>query len=112
RLRRRQAHANALAGAAAATAAGLEQAQSERIAYVQRLRAERDLTTRQVAVLEQRAQAVVLRARAVQQHVAVTPAPPLALAAPAAPAPTPVPSPAGSGTLVVSSTGYSLPGTT
>jgi 3D (Asp-Asp-Asp) domain-containing protein/peptidoglycan hydrolase CwlO-like protein len=99
--------------AAAAEAASLERRREERFAYLAALRRERELNAAQIARLARSAEAAQEQARALVRsgRFEVDVDPVFVDAAPA-PAPPPV-APVGSGsTLVVSSTGYALPGRT
>lgn len=126
----------------AATAAGLEQARTERTGYIARLRREQALTAGQITSLEQQAQAARAKAQQVTQQAAgvtptptpETPPPPVTTtvfqgettAAPGEPPPAPVESVGGGsstptptagpprpgGTMQVLATAYCLRGTT
>jgi 3D (Asp-Asp-Asp) domain-containing protein len=104
--------------AVAAETASLERRRGERAAYLASLRRERDLNAAQIARLERAVEAAQERTRLIVRSgrvevdvepVAVAAAPASEPAQPPAPAPAPA---AGGGTMVVSSTGYSLPGRT
>jgi 3D (Asp-Asp-Asp) domain-containing protein/peptidoglycan hydrolase CwlO-like protein len=86
----------------AATAAGLEQARSERASYLAGLRREQALTTSQIATLEQRAQEARQRAQEITQQAVA--------AAQASPPPASVP--AATGTTAAATTGSSPPAAT
>lgn len=107
-----------LAEAAAAEAASLERRRSERTAYLASLQRERELNAAQIARLQRAAESAQRRARQIVPAGAaeadvVTIAAPAAPETPEAPAPAPDPAPVASGgTLIVSSTGYALPGRT
>jgi 3D (Asp-Asp-Asp) domain-containing protein len=90
----------ALAGART-TAASLEAARSERLAFIARLRRERRV---EVAKLEAVARRVETKSASLQAAAAA--------AAPVLPATESAPPPAGARTLTVTSTGYVLPGST
>ena len=92
------------------TASSLAAARAERIAYIDRVAAQRRLNASQIGSLESQAQAIQARANqiAVEQTAAPAPAP-----APAAATPAPVaPVAAGGQTLTVTATAYTLQGTT
>src|SRR3954468_8400595 len=88
--------ARALEARAARTAAALETARAQRVAYLASLARQRRLTNRQISALDTRARRVVEKAQAVQSR---------------APATAPGPASPGS-TITVTVTGYSLGGTT
>jgi 3D (Asp-Asp-Asp) domain-containing protein/peptidoglycan hydrolase CwlO-like protein len=84
----RVSRTRAIRATVAATAAGLEQAQVERTAYLGQLRQEQQLTARQIASLQQQAQEAQQRAQLVtQQAVAAQPAAQQPSAQPAAAVP-------------------------
>jgi 3D (Asp-Asp-Asp) domain-containing protein len=90
----------ALEASAARTAAALESARSRRVSYLAALARQRRLNAKQIAALDSRAHQVVAKAQTVQSEAAPAPA-------------RTAPSIAdGTQTLTVTSTGYSLPGTT
>jgi peptidoglycan DL-endopeptidase CwlO len=120
-LRTRAAEVTRLEHAAAANAASLEQAHADRLVLIGRLRNEQALNDRQLAAVQAQAAAAVARAHTATLEAA-TAASPVSFGAqapllsdpqPAAVSVTRAPGPAsGSRTMVVSSTGYSLPGST
>ena len=89
--------AQALEASAERTASSLAAARAERVAYIASLARQKRLNARQVAALDSRARDVVERAQVVQAQAAPAPASPAAN---------------GDRTITVTSTGYSLPGTT
>ena len=100
-----------LAAAVAAEAASLERRRADRAAYLGSLSRERELNAAQIARLERAAVSARRRARQIVP-VAEVETDPVTIEA-SAPAPTSLPAPVASGgTLVVSSTGYALPGRT
>lgn len=112
RLASRRAELRRLVGSARSSAASLETATAERSAYVGALRREQNLTTRQLTVLEATVRAAEAKARTLTPEPPATMSTASATASATAPTPTPVPAPGGGRTLVVSSTGYALPGRT
>jgi 3D (Asp-Asp-Asp) domain-containing protein/predicted nucleic acid-binding Zn-ribbon protein len=97
-LRARRAQLEADVAAARRTAATLTSARSRRLAFIGELRTKARLEQQQIDALQRVAQQVEQKSNMIQ--VAATQSEPVALA------------PAGGRTLVVSSTGYSLPGHT
>jgi len=88
--------AQALEARAARTAAALERARAQRVAYLASLARQRQMTTRQISTLDTRARRVVKQAQTVQSRTASR-----------------APEPASRGsTITVTVTGYSLGGTT
>jgi 3D (Asp-Asp-Asp) domain-containing protein len=83
------------------SAAALQSARAERVAYLHSLAHQRSFTRHQIAALSARARQVVARAQAVQ-----------AQSGPAQPTIVAVPTAQGARTLTVTATGYSLPGHT
>src|SRR5205085_7637531 len=122
-LRSRAADVSRLERAAAGGAASLERAQSDRQALIDRLRNEQALNDRQLAAVQAEASAAVARAHTATLE-ASTASSPVSFGAQAPllsdPQPPTVSAPtvagpgsgSGSRTMVVSSTGYSLPGST
>jgi 3D (Asp-Asp-Asp) domain-containing protein/peptidoglycan hydrolase CwlO-like protein len=120
-LRTRGDEVARLEQAARASTATLEQAQADRVALIGRLRNEQALNDRQITAVQAQAAAAVARAHTATLEAA-TSASPVSFGAQAPllsdpqQAPTSVPPAPGPGsgphTLVVSSTGYSLPGST
>jgi 3D (Asp-Asp-Asp) domain-containing protein len=108
-LAARQAELTRLQAGALATAAALERAQSERIAYIGRLANERRLTAAQIASAEVQARAAETTAATVTLQA---PSPALAPPPEADPAPALAAAVAGGRTLTVVATGYSIPGHT
>jgi len=111
-LEARRARLDAAVAAARQTLADLTAAQAQRIAFIARLRSQEQLKERQISALESRVQQAEQKSASLQ--AAATPQEPLSAPAPApeaAPA-APVPAASGGRTIVVSSTGYSLPGHT
>ena len=109
-LTERRSQLNAAVASAQRTANDLASARSDRLAFIGRLRSEQALQTQQIVALQAAAQRVEVKSQQIQSAAigsALTPADPT-------PAPAPATSPAAGGgqTLVVSSTGYSLPGHT
>ena len=110
-LSARRAQLNAAVASAQQTTTELASARSERIAFIGRLRSEQALKTKQIAALQATAQRVEVKSQKIQAAAvgsSLTPTDPT-------PAPAPAPAtapPPGGRTLVVSSTGYSLPGHT
>lgn len=104
RLAVREAELRLLAGSARASAASLETAAAERSAYVASLRRERSVTTRELAVLEATVREAETKARTLTPEPPAPPPPTDAVAAISQRMP--------GRTLVVSATGYSLPGHT
>lgn len=102
-LTARAAELRRLEANAARTAASLSAARAERLRYMASLQRERRLGAARIASLDATAQNVAMRATALQAEQD---------GAPAAPAAAPATAPDGSRTLTVTSTGYSLPGTT
>jgi cystine transport system substrate-binding protein len=100
----------------AATTAGLEQARTERTAYIGQLRQEQQLTAAQITSLEQRVQAAQAKAQQVTQQVssAAEPASPAEAppSAPGEPPPSPVESVSGGGSTSAPVTGPPRPGGT
>jgi 3D (Asp-Asp-Asp) domain-containing protein len=90
----------ALESRAGQTAAALVSARAQRVAYIAALARQRRLNARQIEALDSQAQRVVERAQAMQAQTAAT--------APAAASPFVT----GARTVIVSATGYSLPGRT
>lgn len=111
RLAAREAELRRLAGSARSSAASLEAAAAERSAYVESLQRERSITARQLASLEATVREAEAKARILTPEApAPVPAADAAVAiAPRAPETTTA---GGGRTLVVESTGYSLPGRT
>ena len=107
----RRAVVDAALADARATAAALAAARADRIAYVGRLRRERQLATAQIAALEATAQRVQVKSESIQQ-AAATPDPAGGTNPTTATTTTPATTPAQGRTLTVSATGYSLPGHT
>jgi len=109
-LSTRETRTAAAVRAAASTTRTLAAARSDRLSFIAGLRAQEKLKTAQVAALE----ATVQRAEAKSQSLTAAAAasgPVPAVVGDPSPAPAPSPS-AGASTLVVSATGYSLPGYT
>jgi 3D (Asp-Asp-Asp) domain-containing protein len=104
----RQAELTRLEQSAAATAASLSQARSERLAYIGRLATERRLTAAQIVTLETQARAAQQKAVTIALEAAAPTVPPPPTLDPIQPL---GPSPGGN-TITVSATGYSLPGRT
>jgi len=99
-----------LQASAASAASALEQARSERLAYIGRLAGERRLTAAAITGIEARARAAQATAATVTIQ---SPTPPTALQPEALGGPTPDPAPdSAPRTLIVSATGYSLIGPT
>ncbi|MHB8470351.1 MAG: 3D domain-containing protein [Gaiellaceae bacterium] len=116
-----RAQIDAAVAAAQRTTDQLASTRSARLAFISRLRSEERLKTSRIHALELAAQQVQAKSEALQAAAATRGANPIAPADPAgasptttAPAPLPAPAtaPGGGRTLVVSSTGYSLPGHT
>jgi 3D (Asp-Asp-Asp) domain-containing protein len=106
-LAARRAQLNVAVASAQRTANELASARSERLAFIGRLRSEQALKTQQIAALQAAAQRVEVKSQKIQS-AAVS-----ASLAPTDTTPAPSPAPAAGGrTLVVSSTGYALPGHT
>jgi peptidoglycan DL-endopeptidase CwlO len=113
-LAARQAELARLQADAASTAASLEQAQSERVAYIAQLATQRRLTALQITTLETQARAAEATAASVTLQTGSPPiAPPPTSTTPDPTPGQPLPAAAAGGrTLTVSATGYSLPGRT
>lgn len=106
RLARRQRVLDRLVADATATARALETTRAAKATYVRQLATERQMTEAAIAQAEQRARAAREQARLLEA-AATPPAP-----APAtAPVDTPA-APAAAGSITVTATGYSIPGTT
>ena len=100
RLAARSAELRRLAGSARSSAASLEAAAAERSSYVESLRRERSITTRQLVSLDASVREAEAKARTLTPE-AILPRPLET-----------TPAVGGGRTLVVSATGYSLPGRT
>ena len=114
-LASRRAQVDSDLAAAQRTSQQLASAQADRLAFVARLRSEQQLKAAQVGALELRARRAEQKSQELEaaaltgQAAAQTPVPvPVPTSVPT---PSPTPSPGGS-TLIVTSTGYSLPGRT
>lgn len=114
----RERELTAVVAAAEAETGRLEAARAERAATIASLRRQRDLTAARIASLEAQARAAERKSEELARPAAATPVASV-VSAPAAapvddrePTATPVPAEDGERTLTVSSTGYSLPGTT
>ncbi|HEY4412369.1 MAG TPA: 3D domain-containing protein, partial [Gaiellaceae bacterium] len=97
------------------TADALASARAERVAFIGRLRTEQALNTRQIGALQAAAQRVEVKSQKIQAAAigsAVTPTTPSDTTPAPTAAPAPAPAASGGRTIVVSSTGYSLPGHT
>ena len=105
----RRADVDAALADARATAAAVAAARADRVAYVGRLRREKQLASAQITALETTAQRVQVKSQSIQQSAA-PPAPAGDTTTTATTAPTTAPSQGH--TLTVSATGYSLPGHT
>ena len=109
-LAARSARLDAAVRAAQQTLNDLAAARAQRVAFISRLRSAERLKSAQIAALETRVQRAEQKSETLQAAASAAPTEP---AAPTpAPASTPVPAPSGGRTIVVSSTGYSLPGRT
>lgn len=108
RLAAREAELRRLAGSARSSAVSLEAAAAERSAYLASLRRERSITTRELASLEATVREAEAKARTLTPEAPPTDA---AVAISLRP-PETTPAVGGGSTLVVSTTGYSLPGYT
>jgi 3D (Asp-Asp-Asp) domain-containing protein len=109
-LAARRARLDAGVTAAQQTLADLTAAQAQRVAFIARLRTQEQLKQRQISALESgvrqaEQKSAALQAAASAEEVSAAPA-----SAPEAPAP--LAAPGGGRTIVVNSTGYSLPGRT
>ena len=102
-----QARVGAALERARQTANELAAAHTDRVAYIGRLRQEKQLATAKIVALEATAQRVQVKSQTIQQAATATPDPPASSAPPSTPAATP-----GGHTLTVAATGYSLPGHT
>jgi len=104
RLAARAEKLRGLEASASATASALASARAGRLSYLRQLASERSLNNTQIGALESRAQAIEAQARrvAVAQTVSARTSTPVAK----------VSSPTGAGTLTVTSTAYTLQGTT
>jgi 3D (Asp-Asp-Asp) domain-containing protein len=107
-LAARGARLDAAVTAAQQTLADLTAAQAQRIAFIARLRTQEQLKQRQISALESRVQQAEQKSAALQAAASPEDTP----AAEAAPAPAPLAAAGGGRTIVVSSTGYALPGRT
>ena len=106
----RRAQVDAALARARASALALAAARADRIAYIGRLHRERQLAAAQIAALTVTAQRVQVKSQSIQQS-ATTPDPASATTPPTTTT-TPVTAPSSGHTLIVSATGYSLPGHT
>jgi 3D (Asp-Asp-Asp) domain-containing protein len=103
-LAARSASIGASLRAAQETANALAAARDDRLSFISQLRGKQRLKTAQISALQTAAKRVERKSDTIQASVAVTAESPVA---------SPAPAPATSGrTLIVSSTGYSLPGRT
>jgi 3D (Asp-Asp-Asp) domain-containing protein/peptidoglycan hydrolase CwlO-like protein len=109
-LAARKAELTRLEQSAAATAASLTQARSERLAYIGRLATERQLTAAQITTLETQAKAAEQKAATIAVQAAAPP--PTVLPLPTLDPVQPLAGSPGGRTIIVSATGYSLPGRT
>jgi 3D (Asp-Asp-Asp) domain-containing protein/peptidoglycan hydrolase CwlO-like protein len=108
-LAARQAELVRLQAGAEATAATLERARADRIAYIGKLANERRMTAAQIAIVEVQARAAEATAAAVTLQA---PSPALGPPPEADPPPSPAALVSGGRTLTVVATGYSIPGRT
>jgi cystine transport system substrate-binding protein len=113
-LAARRVKLDAAVSAAQRTLAQLDAARAQRVAFIARLRTAEQLKAAQIVALEQRVQHAERKSETLQAAATADPAAAAQPVSNPGPAPTPAatPAPSGGRTIVVTSTGYSLPGHT